>query len=210
MTSRPHVKATAVAGQPLSAGACLAAVMLLWSALPVHAQAQTQPQTGEPVVETEGLQTVTVTARYQEESLQKTPIAISSTSNEQLKAANVTSMDNLGTLIPNLYTTPPDADEGGVPTIVMRGVSQNDASFARAPAVAIYIDDIYHATAVGSELNLTDIDRIEVDRGPQSTLSGNDSIGGAIKLYTKQPTGDNSGFVDLGYGSYNELIGSSE
>src|ERR1700678_123591 len=98
MTTRPHLKATAAAGPTLSAGSCLAAVMLLWSALPVHAQVQTQtqPPTGEPVVETEGLQTVTVTARYQEESLQKTPIAISSTSNEQLKAANVTSMDNLG------------------------------------------------------------------------------------------------------------------
>jgi iron complex outermembrane recepter protein len=209
MTTRPHLKATAAAGQPLSAGSCLAAVMLLWSALPVHAQVQTQSPTGEPVVETEGLQTVTVTARYQEESLQKTPIAISSTSNEQLKAANVTSMDNLGTLIPNLYTTPPDADEGGVPTIVMRGVSQNDASFARAPAVAIYVDDIYHATAVGSELNLTDIDRIEVDRGPQSTLSGNASIGGAIKLYTKQPQGDDSGFAQFGYGSFNETSASA-
>jgi len=151
------------------------------------------------------LQTVTVTARYQQEDLQKTPIAISTTSAEQLKSANVASIDNIGQLVPNLYTYPPDADEGGVPTIVMRGVGQNDASFARAPAVAIYVDDVYHATAVGSELNLTDIDRMEVDRGPQSTLSGNASIGGAIKLYTKQPMGDDSGFLTFTSGSYKEI-----
>src|ERR1700728_1274634 len=88
MTSRPHLRAAVFAGQRLSAGSFLAALMLLGSALPVHAQTQA-PQVAEPA-DTEGLQTVTVTARYQQESLQKTPIAISSTSNEQLKAANVT------------------------------------------------------------------------------------------------------------------------
>jgi iron complex outermembrane recepter protein len=208
MTSRLPFGSPAPSGQRLSIGSCVAAALLVANALP--AQAQTAPATqaasAEPVVETEGLQQVTVTARYQQESLQKTPIAISATTNEQLKSANVTSMNNLGTLIPNLFTTPPDADEGGVPTIVMRGVSQNDASFARAPAVAIYIDDIYHTTAVGSELNLFDVDRIEVDRGPQSTLSGNASIGGAIKLYTAQPKGDDSGYAEVGYGSFNEII----
>jgi iron complex outermembrane receptor protein len=153
----------------------------------------------------EGLEAVTVTARYEKEDLQRTPIAISSTSAEQLKSANVSSINTLGQLVPNLYTHPGDADESGVPTIVMRGVSQNDASFATAPAVAIYVDDIYHATAVGSELDLTDIDRIEVDRGPQSTLSGNASIGGAIKLYTKAPQGGDTGYLAVTTGSYHEL-----
>lgn len=151
------------------------------------------------------LQTVTVTARYETEDLQKTPIAISSTSSDQLQSANVTSVNTLGSLVPNLYTHPGDADESGVPTIVMRGVSQDDASYARAPAVAMYIDDVYHATAVGSELDLTDVDRIEVLRGPQSTLSGNASIGGAIKIYTAEPKGDDSGYFTARAGSFNEL-----
>lgn len=158
-----------------------------------------------PTADAGQLESVVVTARYEREDLQKTPIAISTTSAEQLKASNVTSIDTLGQLVPNLYTYPPDADEGGVPTIVMRGVGQNDASFARAPAVAMYVDDVYHATAVGSELGLTDIDRVEIDRGPQSTLSGNASIGGAIKLYTKQPMGDDSGFLTFTSGSYHEI-----
>ncbi|MEP7243134.1 MAG: TonB-dependent receptor [Gammaproteobacteria bacterium] len=151
------------------------------------------------------LQSVTVTARYETEDLQKTPIAISTTSAVQLQAANITSLNTLGQLVPNLYTHPGDADESGVPTIVMRGVSQDDASYARAPAVALYIDDVYHATAVGSELDLTDVDRVEVSRGPQSSLSGNASIGGAIKLYTAQPKGDNSGYFSARTGSFDEL-----
>jgi len=150
---------------------------------------------------------VTVTARYQVENLQLTPIAITAVSSDQLRSSNVTTVDTLGQLVPNLYTAPPDADEGGVPTISMRGVSENDASFARAPAVAIYVDDIYHPTAAGTELDLTDIDHIEVDRGPQSTLSGNASPGGAIYLYTPQPTGGDKGYLDFTTGSFNELAG---
>lgn len=190
---------------------CAAFAVLFLTAAPLIAEAQSPPtsqdQTTAAQDEAGPLQTVTVTARYQVENLQKTPIAISVITPEQLKASNVQSIDTLGNLIPNLYTAPPDADEGGVPTITMRGVSESDASFARAPAVAIYVDDIYHPTAVGTELDLTDIDRIEVDRGPQSTLSGNASPGGAIYLYTTQPKGDDKGYLNFTTGSYNELEG---
>jgi len=177
-----------------AAGVCWAVMVALSGA----ARAADDDKNGE-------LETVTVTARYETEDLQKTPIAISTTSADQLQSANITSINTLGSLVPNLYTHPGDADESGVPSIVMRGVSQNDASYARAPAVAMYIDDVYHATAVGSELDLTDVDRVEVARGPQSTLSGNASIGGAIKLYTAQPKGDDSGYLTVRSGSYNEL-----
>lgn len=190
---------------------CAAIASFFLAAGPLIAEAQSpatsQDQAAAAQNDTGPLQTVTVTARYQVENLQKTPIAISVITSEQLKASNVQSIDTLGNLIPNLYTAPPDADEGGVPTITMRGVSESDASFARAPAVAIYVDDIYHPTAVGTELNLSDIDRIEVDRGPQSTLSGNASPGGAIYLYTPQPKGDDKGYLNFTTGSYNELEG---
>jgi iron complex outermembrane receptor protein len=179
--------------------------------IPLSAQAQapagSSDRTAAAETENAPLQTVTVTARYQQENLQQTPIAITSVSSDQLRSSNITTIDTLGQIVPNMYTAPPDADEGGVPTISMRGVSQNDASFARAPAVAIYVDDIYHPTAVGTELDMMDIDRIQVLRGPQSTLSGNASPGGAIYLYTKQPTGAESGFLSFTAGSFNELGG---
>ncbi len=172
-----------------------------------QAPAGTSDQSSSAAAAADELQTVTVTARYQAENLQRTPIAITAVSGDQLRSSNITTVDTLGQLVPNLYTAPPDADEGGVPTISMRGVSENDASFARAPAVAIYVDDIYHPTAVGTELDLTDIDRIEVNRGPQSTLSGNASPGGSIYLYTPQPKGGDMGYLDFTAGSFNELAG---
>jgi iron complex outermembrane recepter protein len=153
----------------------------------------------------EGLSEVTVTARYTQENLQTTPLAITAVSTEQLKAANVTNVTSLGSLVPNLYTHPGDADEGGAPTIVMRGVVENDASYAREPAVGIYIDDVYHSTVVGAALNLADIDRVEVKRGPQGTLEGNASIGGSISLYSKLPKGDDTGYIEATYGSFNKI-----
>lgn len=195
-------------GSRLPAG-CAAFVLLVVTCIVAPcAQAQSQAAAADqPPAASAPLQEVTVTARYEVENVQQTPIAVTSVSSAQLKSSNISTLDTLGTLVPNLYTAPPDADEGGVPTISMRGVSQDDASFARAPAVAIYVDDVYHATAAGSELDLTDIDRIEVDRGPQSTLSGNASIGGAIHLYTKEPTGGDTGYLSVTKGSYDELAG---
>ena len=76
----------------------------------------------------------------------------------------------------------------------MRGVTAGDYSFARDPAVGIYVDDVYHSTLVGANIDLADIERIEVKRGPQGTLAGNASIAGSISIYSKQPKGDDSGF----------------
>src|SRR5690606_41488574 len=94
------------------------------------------------------------------------------------------------------------------PVISLRGVQQGANAVQRLavpPAVAIYTDDVYHSTTAGSELDFTDVVRVEVNRGPQSTLSGNASIAGSIKLFTQDPKGDGSGFVSLGYGSRDHM-----
>ena len=78
-------------------------------------------------------------------------------------------------------------------------------SISVPPAVAIYTDDVYHSTVAGSDLDFTDVVRVEVNRGPQSTLSGNASIAGSIKLFTQDPKGDGSGFVSLAYGTRNHM-----
>ncbi len=110
-----------------------------------------------------------------------------------------------GAVVPNLYSHPGDADEGAAPTIVMRGVVENDASYAREPAVGLYIDDVYHSTVVGAAINLADIDHVEVKRGPQGTLEGNASIGGSISIFSKTPKGDNTGYVEATYGSFHKM-----
>jgi len=149
-----------------------------------------------------GMGEIVVTARYVAESVQDTPIAITAQTDKQLQAANVTNIGTLGAVVPNLQTVPGDAQSAGTPVMSLRGVQQgSSSSLAVPPAIGIYTDDIYHATTAGSELDFTDVVRVEVNRGPQSTLSGNASIGGSIRLFTQDPKGDGSGFASVGYGS---------
>ncbi len=183
----------------LLAGSCLAVMTAL--AQPAFAQeAQAQGESDNPLGD------IVVTARYVQENIQDTPIAITAQTEAQLEAANVTNIGTLGSVIPNLQTIPGDSQSAGTPRISIRGVQQGaSSSLAVPPAVAIYTDDVYHSTTAGSELDFTDVVRVEVNRGPQSTLSGNASIGGSIKLFTQDPKGDGSGFINLGYGSRNHM-----
>jgi iron complex outermembrane receptor protein len=163
-----------------------------------------QAQDGEPGG-TGALQEVTVSARYTQENLQTTPLAITAVSGAELQSRAIPNVASLSAAVPNLYTHVGDAVQGPTPTISMRGVTAGDYSFARDPAVGIYVDDVYHSTLVGSNIDLADIERIEVKRGPQGTLAGNASIAGSISIYSKQPQGDDSGFFSAAYGSFNKV-----
>jgi iron complex outermembrane recepter protein len=182
------------------AGSCLAALTLL--CMPALAQ-QTAPNASDAEqVNDNSIEDIVVTARYVAENIQDTPIAITAQTGAQLEAANVTNIGTLGAVVPNLQTVPGDSQSAGTPRVSLRGVQQGaSSSIAIPPAVAIYTDDVYHSTTAGSELDFTDVIRVEVNRGPQSTLSGNASIAGSIKLFTQDPKGDGSGYVSLGYGS---------
>ena len=187
-----------------SACATVCAVTIAAAATPTFAQSP-NPNAQQSSAESGELQTVEVTARYQREDLQTTPLAITALSAADLTAHEVINTTSLGAVVPNLYTRPGDAEEGPTPTISMRGVTAGDYSFEAFPAVGIYVDDVYHSTMVGSVLDLTDIDHIEVKRGPQGTLSGNASIAGSINIFSKTPKGDDTGSFSAAYGSYNEI-----
>ncbi|WP_404713882.1 TonB-dependent receptor [Sphingomonas sp. MMS24-J13] len=170
------------------------------------AQNAETPHQGAASAKVDQLGDIVVTARFVSEKLQDTPIAITAQTNAQLEAAHVTNVGTLGAVVPNLQTIPGDSQSAGTPKIRMRGIIQGESSsIAVPPAVAIYTDDVYHATTAGSELDFTDLDHVEVNRGPQSTLSGNASIGGSIKLYTKDPVGNNSGYLSFEGGSRKKL-----
>jgi iron complex outermembrane recepter protein len=203
MRSRVHQTGERAGARLINAVAG-AVVLALASAMAARAQ-NAPPATSNETADTGQLQTVEVTARYTQENLQTTPLAITALSGAQLEQRNVLSTADLGAVIPNLYTHPGDQEEGPTPTISMRGVTAGDYSFALSPAVGIYVDDVYHSTMVGADLDLADVDRIEVKRGPQGTLSGNASIGGTISLFSKVPQGDDTGYLSAGYGSYNEV-----
>ena len=202
------------AAAQLLLGTCLATIATL--SQPALAQDVSEDSQPGPVADAastdaqanrrNAIDTIVVTARYVEESIQETPIAITAQTGEQLEAANVTNIGTLGAVVPNLYTVPGDSQSAGTPRIGLRGVQQGStSSLAVPPAVAIYTDDIYHSTTAGSELDFTDVVRVEVNRGPQSTLSGNASIAGSIKLFTQDPKGDGSGFASVGYGSRDHM-----
>lgn len=152
-----------------------------------------------------GPNTIVVTAQFREQDLQDTPIAITAMSGEMLEARGQTDLSQVGASAPNVTLREAPANYGPAMIAYIRGVGQRDTSFALEPGVGVYIDDVYFSTLQGSMLQLVDVDRVEILRGPQGTLSGQNSIGGAIKLFSRKPRGDGSGYVEATYGSYNRM-----
>jgi iron complex outermembrane receptor protein len=97
---------------------------------------------------------------------------------------------------PNVNIRPGGSAFGPAAQVYIRGIGQYDSSFAFEPGVGMYVDDVFHGTLLGSIFDLLDLDRVEILRGPQGTLAGKNSIGGAVKLYSAKPTGSGTGYVE--------------
>jgi iron complex outermembrane recepter protein len=152
---------------------------------------------------TEQLQEVVVTAQFRKQDLQTTPVAITALSGAQLEEHSATSLASLNGLAPNLTVAAGTNTNGPSAQTFIRGIGQSDGHPGLEPGVGIYVDEVYHGLLLGSDLDLTDLDRVEVLRGPQGTLAGKNSIGGAIKLFSRKPTGNTDGYVDASYGDFN-------
>ena len=181
-----------------AAGAATLSLALLCGASPAFAQDEGGAQSQEPLL----LEEVVVTAQFREEGLQKTPVAITAINGEQLRARSLTRITDIAAFAPNVISTPASTGYGPAAQTYIRGVGQNDSSFALEPGVGIYVDDVYNGVLLGSVFDLLDLDRVEVLRGPQGTLAGKNSLGGAIKLFSKKPDGDGGGFVEATYGDF--------
>ena len=151
------------------------------------------------------LQEVVVTAQFRQQNLQQTPIAITAVNAAMLEARNQTDITQVAAQAPNVTLTQNGAAFGSSMVAFIRGVGQTDFNLALEPGVGIYVDDVYYATLTGSVLDLLDLERVEVLRGPQGTLAGKNSIGGSVKLFSKAPKGDGTGYVELTGGSYNRI-----
>ncbi|MEP7313480.1 MAG: TonB-dependent receptor [Pseudomonadota bacterium] len=156
--------------------------------------------------ESGGLAEVVVTAQFREQRLQDTPIAITAVNAEMLEARGQTSIAQVAAQAPNVSLRPQGQGGGSGLIAFIRGVGQTDFIYAVDPGVGVYIDDVYIPTLSSSLLELIDLDRIEILRGPQGTLAGKNSIGGAIKLFSAKPKGDDSGSLRVSYGEFNELV----
>jgi iron complex outermembrane receptor protein len=151
----------------------------------------------------DGLQEITVTAEFRKEKLQETPLAITALSGEALANRNITTLTDVAQAVPNVQMFEANAAYGKTNAAFIRGIGQGDFNFASAePGVGMYVDDVYFASTFGSMFDLLDIERVEVLRGPQGTLFGKNSIGGAIRLISKKPTGDGSGFGEVTLGDF--------
>ena len=150
----------------------------------------------------DSLQEIVVTAQFRQQSIQDAPLSITAINAEMLEARNQTSIVDVANEAPNVVLKPAPAPYGPALQAFIRGVGQSDFNYALEPGVGLYVDDVYYSTLTGSILDLLDLDRIEVLRGPQGTLAGQNSIGGAIKLYTKKPKGEDTASVQATYGSF--------
>ncbi|MFG6468261.1 TonB-dependent receptor [Roseateles sp. BYS87W] len=177
------------------------AVLALLSAAALPAAAQTAPA-AEPTVAT--LETVKVTARKREESLQDVPVAVTALTAEQLDKLAIKDLGDLQGQVPNLTIYAARGSNTTITTFI-RGVGQADPLWGVDPGVGIYFDDVYIARPQGALLDVYDVQRVEVLRGPQGTLYGKNTIGGAVKYVSKPLPTQTEGQVTLAVGNYGQV-----
>ncbi|WP_426284995.1 TonB-dependent receptor [Luteibacter sp. E-22] len=149
---------------------------------------------------------VTVSARRREESLEKVPVAVSAFSEEDMKDLQATSIDGLQGAVPNMNIVQGRGSSSSV-NIFIRGIGQPDALQTFDPGVGMYVDDVYYSRIQGALISLFDVDHVEVLRGPQGTLYGKNSTGGAVKVVTKNPGSTPEGSVEATFGNYGRREG---
>jgi iron complex outermembrane receptor protein len=162
----------------LMSGVAIAAMLVS----PAFAQEATEEEQG-------GIQEIVVTAQKRAENVQDVPIAISAFTADALSERAVTSVAALSNIAPNvtLDAGTPFSGSSAVLSAYIRGIGANDFAFNIDPGVGIYLDGVYLARSVGANQELPDVERVEVLKGPQGTLFGRNTIGGAISIVTHDP-----------------------
>ncbi|HYC90200.1 MAG TPA: TonB-dependent receptor [Thermoanaerobaculia bacterium] len=179
------------------------------NAVPAMAQ-ETPPQTPPPATEQAQEQTpaaaeeIVVTARKREENVQEVPVAVTVVTSDELEEAAAADISELQQQVPNLAVYQ-GRNQSTTLTAFLRGIGQADPLWGVDPGVGLYIDDVYIARAQGALLDVYDVARIEVLRGPQGTLYGKNTIGGAIKYVSRPLTDDPTGMVSLSVGEHSTL-----
>ncbi len=157
--------------------------------------------------ETLALDDVKVTARRTEESAQDIPVAVTSFSREELADAQAENLDSLKGAVPNMNLVQGRGSASSA-NIYIRGIGQPDALQTFDPGVGVYVDGVYLSRIQGALMSLHDVERIEVLRGPQGTLYGKNTIGGAVNVITRRPDGESAGEIQLLAGDYGKLATS--
>lgn len=181
----------------------LRAILLAGTSLPAAAIA-VQPAFAQDAAATTADEEIVVTARRTEETLQSVPASVSAFSERALERIQATDTTGLQGAVPNLNIVQGRGSSNST-NIYIRGIGQPDALQTFDPAVGVYVDDVYYSRIRGTQLDLLDLERVEVLRGPQGTLYGKNTIGGALKVVTRKPGQDFRGSAGIAAGSYGQL-----
>ena len=155
--------------------------------------------------EQSGLTDIVVTAQRRAQGVQDVPIAISALSATDLAARGVNNTLELGQFIPN-FVGQNNTGIGSANAYFLRGLGNTETIATFDPPVGTYVDDIYISRQNANNLSLFDVERVEVLRGPQGTLFGRNTTGGAINVIMRQPGDEFGGYAEVGYGAYNRKL----
>lgn len=169
------------------------------AAPPAGQAAAAAPDTGVPEI--------VVTAQFRSQNLQRTPLAITATSGALIQAKGQTGIAEVAASAPSVtFNTGGTAGGAQATQVNIRGIGQTDFNIAVEPGVGIYVDDVYQGVMYASTPELLNLERVEILRGPQGTLSGRNSVGGSIRLVSKAPSAEEGGYVDASYGRFNAVM----
>ena len=165
------------------------------------------PSSEHPDESTATLEEVTVTAQRREERLQDTPIAVTAFTSAAIDRLGVSNVQQLAEFVPNVRFdfTAPISGASNAAGVFIRGIGQSDFALTTEAGVGTYVDGVYMSRSLGGVLDVLDIERMEVLRGPQGTLFGRNTIGGAINIVSAKPADELSGSSELQLGSSNRL-----
>jgi len=173
------------------------------TALVMAGVAQAEQAAPAAAADPTAIQEVVITAQKRQENLQEVPIAVTALTSEALKNKKVDNLLGLSGLAPALQIK--TDDNAANPRIFIRGVGVNDFNPSTASAVGIYVDGVYIASPLAQLASFYDLQQVEVLRGPQGTLYGRNTTGGAINVSTRKPTDHYEGDLSFEYGRFNEV-----
>jgi len=161
--------------------------------------------TARPVQAQQALEEIVVTAERKSERSQDVPIAITAVSASELAQLGVRQAGDVSALVPNMLLNSPYGPEAQ-PTFTLRGVTTQDFSENQSSPIAMYVDEVYKSVGAVQALQVYDLDRVEVLRGPQGTLYGKNATGGAVSFYSRNPSlTSEDGYVTAGFGNYSDF-----
>jgi len=151
-----------------------------------------------------GIEEITITARKVAENLQQAPLAVSAFDSQMLESMGISDTQDVSALAPNLYLTQTPGSSANL-ALAIRGVGGAEPLLTREQGVALYMDGAYIARVTGAIMDLVDVERVEVLRGPQGTLYGRNATGGAVNFISRKPTEDFNVHTSVGTGSFGRL-----